>query len=56
MVVFVPVLMEGLVIQMESAFLNWDMTDRCVKHVKFEQTFLYGWHQVAYVLAFYNLH
>jgi hypothetical protein len=35
MVACVPVLMEGRVIQMESAFVKWDFKDRRVKHVEF---------------------
>ena len=36
MVVFVLVLMEGLVVQMESAFVMWDWMDQLAKHVTFD--------------------
>ena len=38
MVACVPVLMEGRVIQMESAFVKLDLMDRRVKHVKFSSS------------------
>ena len=36
MVVFVPVLMEELVVQMESAFVKRDLMDQLAKHVTFD--------------------